>query len=203
MSLIMKRMWPVARCSVCQAACLNRTAPTSRRRGFGSTTTRPQQKEEKPLAQVKAELQRHAARLDPAARAEFETLSHEEKIEYKAEDDAEEAHFNTPAVQTRINAEVSSAFSEYLKEMEEPRQKKARFVPGIMAMGEEDEEGTGEDDEFKQDDISSTAHANLGLQRDIREYARIAAWEMPLLSRDCSLPLPLPGVVPPVEAGCS
>ena len=135
---------------------------------------------------MKAELQRHAARLDPDSRAEFETLSHEEKIEYKAEDDEEEAHFSTPAVQSRINAEISSAFSEYLKEMEEPRRRKEKFVPGIMAMGEDDEEGTGEDDDFKQDDISSTAHANLGLERDVREYARIAAWEMPLLSRDCS-----------------
>jgi hypothetical protein len=51
-----------------------------------------------------------------------------------------------------------------------------------MSMGEEDEEGTGPDDEFKEDDISSLAHAELEQHREMREYARLAAWEMPLLS---------------------
>ncbi|KAL9623843.1 MAG: hypothetical protein Q9160_001835 [Pyrenula sp. 1 TL-2023] len=38
------------------------------------------------------------------------------------------------------------------------------------------------DDEFKDDDVTSMAHAELELHREIREYTRIAAWEMPFLN---------------------
>lgn len=49
----------------------------------------------------------------------------------------------------------------------------------------------GEDD-FEEDDMMSMAHAKLEEHREYREYARIAVWEMPLLSRKLpgdSLPL--------------
>lgn len=49
-------------------------------------------------------------------------------------------------------------------------------------MGEIDEQGSGEDDEFDGDDITSIAHGELEQHREIRDYARIAAWEMPMLS---------------------
>jgi small subunit ribosomal protein S35 len=39
----------------------------------------------------------------------------------------------------------------------------------------------GEDD-FEEDDIMAMAHAKLEEHREFREYARIAVWEMPLLS---------------------
>lgn len=40
----------------------------------------------------------------------------------------------------------------------------------------------GEEDEFEEDDISSLGHGELEQHREMRDYARIAAWEMPLLS---------------------
>ncbi|KAK4100020.1 mitochondrial ribosomal protein [Parathielavia hyrcaniae] len=40
----------------------------------------------------------------------------------------------------------------------------------------------GEDD-FEEDDIMAMAHAKLEEHREFREYARIAVWEMPLLSK--------------------
>ena len=40
----------------------------------------------------------------------------------------------------------------------------------------------GEDD-FEEDDMMSMAHPKLEEHREYREYARIAVWEMPLLSR--------------------
>ncbi|KAL8418562.1 hypothetical protein RB594_001962 [Gaeumannomyces avenae] len=43
-----------------------------------------------------------------------------------------------------------------------------------------DEEGS---DDFEEDDIMPPAHAKLEDHRDMREYARIAIWEMPLLSK--------------------
>ncbi|KAI0108306.1 mitochondrial ribosomal protein [Daldinia grandis] len=39
------------------------------------------------------------------------------------------------------------------------------------------------EDEFNEDDIMSIAHGKLEEYREQREYARIAAWEMPLLSK--------------------
>ncbi|KAI1875681.1 uncharacterized protein JN550_001967 [Neoarthrinium moseri] len=40
-----------------------------------------------------------------------------------------------------------------------------------------------DDDEFGEDDIMSMAHGKLEEHREFREYARIAAWQMPLLSK--------------------
>ena len=57
-----------------------------------------------------------------------------------------------------------------------------RFQPGLMALGEDDEEEEGEDEIFEGDDMTSLGHGHLEQHREIREYARIAAWEMPLLS---------------------
>ncbi|KAI1978022.1 37S ribosomal protein S24, mitochondrial [Ophidiomyces ophidiicola] len=39
-----------------------------------------------------------------------------------------------------------------------------------------------DDDDWKDDDITSMAHAELQEHRDIRKYARIAAWDMPSLA---------------------
>lgn len=38
------------------------------------------------------------------------------------------------------------------------------------------------EDEFEEDDILSMAHGKLEEHRELREYARLAIWEMPLLS---------------------
>ncbi|OAA53386.1 37S ribosomal protein [Niveomyces insectorum RCEF 264] len=40
-----------------------------------------------------------------------------------------------------------------------------------------------DEDEFKGDDITSMAHGKLDEHRERRHYARIAAWEMPLLTK--------------------
>ena len=52
-----------------------------------------------------------------------------------------------------------------------------------MNMGDPEpweEEGMMDDD---QDDMPSLAHGELEQHREMRHYARLAAWEMPLLSR--------------------
>jgi len=41
----------------------------------------------------------------------------------------------------------------------------------------------GEDD-FEEDDITSMGHAKLEEHREMRQYARIAVWDMPLLSSE-------------------
>ena len=56
-----------------------------------------------------------------------------------------------------------------------------RQKSGLFNMGEEPGMGS-EDPEFEEDDITSLAHGQLEQHREYREYMRIAAWEMPLLS---------------------
>ena len=43
---------------------------------------------------------------------------------------------------------------------------------------------TGNEEAFNEDDITSMAHGKLEEHREHREYARIAIWEMPLLSSE-------------------
>ncbi|KAF2020969.1 hypothetical protein BU24DRAFT_487480 [Aaosphaeria arxii CBS 175.79] len=51
--------------------------------------------------------------------------------------------------------------------------------PGFWAEGEP---RMGPDEDFYGDDITSHGHGELELHRELREYARLAAWELPLLS---------------------
>lgn len=51
-------------------------------------------------------------------------------------------------------------------------------------MGVEPAENPEEDPEFEEDDISSMAHGQLEQHREYRHYARLAAWEMPLLTSE-------------------
>ncbi|EOD43133.1 putative mitochondrial ribosomal small subunit component protein [Neofusicoccum parvum UCRNP2] len=58
-----------------------------------------------------------------------------------------------------------------------------RDRPARAGFWMEGEPDMGEDEEWHGDDITSTGHAELEQQREIREYMRIAAWEMPLLAK--------------------
>lgn len=55
----------------------------------------------------------------------------------------------------------------------------------------EGEESMGADEDYYGDDITSDGHAQLQMHRYLREYARLIAWELPLLSRELS-PSPSP-----------
>ncbi|KAG6000610.1 hypothetical protein E4U21_005283 [Claviceps maximensis] len=48
---------------------------------------------------------------------------------------------------------------------------------------EDAETNTEEHDEFDEDDITSMAHGKLDEVREMRQYARLAVWEMPLLAK--------------------
>ncbi|KAI1308283.1 mitochondrial ribosomal subunit protein-domain-containing protein [Xylaria venustula] len=79
----------------------------------------------------------------------------------------------------RTVTEIGSAFTE---EMRPPRLLQKAFwadeEPDNDLLVEEDDK-----DEFDEDDIMSLAHAKFEEYREYREYARIAAWQMPLLSK--------------------
>lgn len=89
----------------------------------------------------------------------------------------------------RFKREAKALEAKFLRQIDaerEPdmptRDPRKRFRPGFLSMGEDDEEDEGEDEPFEGDDMTSLAHGDLEQHRELREYARIAAWEMPLLS---------------------
>lgn len=120
--------------------------------------------------------------LDPDEKAFYDVLSPDEKLDYQSDAAAIHAHMTSPAVESELAAEVSQLAQEALQGAPRDNPVPERIKPGLFAMGEEDEQGSGEDGEFKGDDISSLAHGELEQHREMREMARVAAWEMPLLS---------------------
>lgn len=120
--------------------------------------------------------------LDPTARAHYEALSPKEREAFEAQSRQMDEYMTSSAVESELSAAVSQAVHEVALESPQDDTLPEKIRPGFMAMGEEDEQGTGEDDEFEDDDITSLGHGELEQHREMREYARIAAWEMPLLS---------------------
>lgn len=58
---------------------------------------------------------------------------------------------------------------------------KPKGRPGFWAEGEED---LGPDEDYYGDDITSHGHGELEQHRELRHYARLIAWELPLLHRE-------------------
>jgi small subunit ribosomal protein S35 len=69
-------------------------------------------------------------------------------------------------------------------------QPEEKFKPGFWAEGQPE---LGPDEDFFGDDITSHGHGELEQHRELREYARLIAWELPLLNR---MSPPPPGHVP-------
>lgn len=92
--------------------------------------------------------------------------------------------FNDPEKRAKAFAEIERTVNRMERDDTmrfEDVQEKGR---GFWSEEEEDEFCLVEDgdEDFNDDEITSMAHAELELHREIREYARIAAWDMPSLS---------------------
>ncbi|KAL8720519.1 MAG: hypothetical protein Q9225_002641 [Loekoesia sp. 1 TL-2023] len=135
--------------------------------------------------------------LDPETRHHYDLLSPEEKTRFQSEEKAAYEHMTSGALESELQGLVSQAVYDIQQDIPQ-REPRPKITPGLMAMGEVDEQGTGEDDEFDGDDISSIAHGELEQHREIREYARIAAWEMPMLSK-LAKPFELPSKDKPLR----
>ncbi|KAL8951653.1 MAG: hypothetical protein Q9222_002381 [Ikaeria aurantiellina] len=122
-------------------------------------------------------------KLVPDERHHYDLLSPEEKTQFQQEEKAAYEHLNSPAVESELQGMVSQAVYDISRETPRERDVPPRITPGLMAMGEIDEQDSGEDEDFDGDDITSIAHGELEQHRELREYARIAAWEMPKLAK--------------------
>ncbi|KAE8328352.1 hypothetical protein BDV24DRAFT_137322 [Aspergillus arachidicola] len=122
--------------------------------------------------------------LSKEERSMYDMLAPEEREQFDAENRRMVEEFNDPQKRAAAFAELEKSVNqidkEYPMRFDDVREKRV----GFWGDEEDDEFALVEDadEEFNDDDITSMAHAELEVHREIREYARIAAWDMPLLS---------------------
>ncbi|KAL5689527.1 hypothetical protein EMGR_008746 [Emarellia grisea] len=123
--------------------------------------------------------------LSKEERSMYEMLSPEEREAFDAEQRRMIEEFNDPQVRAAKFAEIEKSVRDIEKEVGLRFEDVPDRSRGFWAEEEDDEFGLVEDadDDFHDDEITSMAHAEVELHREIREYARIAAWDMPLLSK--------------------
>ncbi|KAG0159827.1 hypothetical protein PDIDSM_7354 [Penicillium digitatum] len=119
-------------------------------------------------------------------RSMYDMMSPEERAAFDEENIRMVAEFNDPQKRAAAFEEIEQAVQKIEREedlrFEEIRPRR----PGFWAEDEPDElvnmleDG---DEEINDDEITSLAHAGMELHREMREYARITAWDMPMLSK--------------------
>ncbi|CDM37004.1 hypothetical protein CBS147339_2320 [Penicillium roqueforti] len=119
-------------------------------------------------------------------RSMYDMMSPEERAAFDEQNIRMVAEFNDPRKRAAAFEEIEQSMLRIDKEedlrFEEPRPRRA----GFWAEDEPDElVNTLEDgdEEINDDEITSLAHAEMELHREMREYARITAWDMPMLSK--------------------
>ncbi|CAD6567037.1 MAG: 28S ribosomal protein S35, mitochondrial [Alectoria sarmentosa] len=132
--------------------------------------------------------------LDRDERSTYNSLSPEEREQWRKEAQQMHDYMTSPGVESELQGEVSQAAYETSQAVPDTEAVIKRIKPGLFSMGEAEEQDSGEDGEFEGDDITSLGHGELEQHREMRHYARIAAWEMPLLSK-----LAKPFTPPPLD----
>ncbi|CAD0112523.1 unnamed protein product, partial [Aureobasidium uvarum] len=121
-------------------------------------------------------------RLDRDDQAAYNTLSPADREKMEKVEAALRDEF---ANDSRTHRELEDHIAAELEQLEmtfpAPPAERAPRNQGFFQMGEKEDIGP-DDDDFHGDDISSLGHAELEQTREIREYARLAGWEMPLLA---------------------
>ena len=119
-------------------------------------------------------------KLDDETRSYYNSLPPDEQKSFEEMGKSFETEMTTGAGARRLKAMIANSADE-AQDIRIPfKPAIERYRPGAMNMGELDD--SYPDEEFAGDDISSLAHGELEQHREMREYARIAAWEMPLLT---------------------
>ncbi|OJJ97940.1 hypothetical protein ASPACDRAFT_62204 [Aspergillus aculeatus ATCC 16872] len=123
--------------------------------------------------------------LTPEQRSLYDMMSPEDRAAFDKVNKSMIAEFNDPEKRKARMAEVDQRIAAIDKQVQPWRFTDAAFTKGFWSEEEPDEFGLVEDmdDEFNDDDMTTMAYAELEEHREIREYARIAAWDMPSLSK--------------------
>ncbi|KAL2862854.1 mitochondrial 37S ribosomal protein mS35 [Aspergillus lucknowensis] len=118
-------------------------------------------------------------------RSMYDMMSPEERAEFDEENTKMVAEYNDPQRRAEIFAEIDKHVQQIERDVPMRFEDSKPKNIGFWAEDEDDEFGIVEDqdDVFNDDDITSIAHTELELHRELREYARITAWDMPFLSK--------------------
>lgn len=124
----------------------------------------------------------------------YEMMSPEDREIFDQNSRAIADDYADPEKREPMISNINQTVYEIDKEIPIPFNDPKPKTMGFWGEDEDDEFAWVEDDddEFRNDDIASIAHAELEQHREIREYARIAAWDMPLLSSKSRNPIPNP-----------
>jgi small subunit ribosomal protein S35 len=128
--------------------------------------------------------------LNKEQRSMYDLMSPQERAAFDEENTRLVAEFNDPVKRAAIFHDLEKRVQQIDKEEDmrfediRPRQ------PGFWAEDEPDELAQVEDgdEEINDDEITSMAHAEMELHREMREYARLTAWDMPMLSSKTNCP---------------
>lgn len=122
--------------------------------------------------------------LNKQDRSMYDMMAPEERKQFDEANQQMVDEFNDPKKRAAKLAEIENFVGQVEREVpmrfnDEPERRR-----GFWADGETDEFALVEDgdESFNDDEITSMAHAEMELHREVREYARIAAWDMPLLT---------------------
>lgn len=98
---------------------------------------------------------------------------------------------NDKLIERAIDRELSNQIKEFVnsgviyessKEDRDAPIRRRKPKESFMNMGEEEPFEDEDDKEDDEDDIGTLAHGELEHHREMRQYARLAAWDMPLLA---------------------
>lgn len=114
----------------------------------------------------------------------YDMMSPDQRAEFDAENRRVVAEFNNLGKRAEIFAELDKKVNQLDKEVDLRIDEDRTKQRGFWAEDDPDEFAQVEDgdEEINDDEITSMAHAEMELHREAREYARIAAWDMPMLS---------------------
>ncbi|KAJ5476601.1 hypothetical protein N7475_002330 [Penicillium sp. IBT 31633x] len=118
-------------------------------------------------------------------RSMYDMMSPEERAAFDEENIRMVAEFNDPVKRAAVFQDLEKRMQQIDKEEDMRFEDLRPRQPGFWAEDEPDELAQVEDgdEEINDDEITSMAHAEMELHREMREYARITAWDMPMLSK--------------------
>lgn len=130
--------------------------------------------------------------LDQETRSMYDLLSPEDRSAFDQENHDKVARWNDPVQRAAMFRELDQSVQQIDREADLRFEEVKTRQTGFWAQDEPDEFGHVEDgdEEINDDEMTSMAHAEVELHREMREYARITAWDMPMLSSQLNF-LPL------------
>jgi small subunit ribosomal protein S35 len=125
------------------------------------------------------------ADLNPEARADYEAMPRDKRERWLATENhlAAMLENNNLDDNEEITRSVNQVSREISRDFPMPRMAMERKDIGFWAEDEDDEFGLSadNDDDYDESHITTVAESQLEVHREVREYMRIAAWDMPLL----------------------